>query len=131
MNQPIDVNEVVDQMLIPVKDISNEIGVAANTNPSFGVTVYLVQRRHAVVVSPTYEVAHRERLMVPLEAYEQQGARLKLTGDSLNSTSDIAENMCAQRNLLQEQCNELAEKNREQAQTILNLERQLFDRDRP
>lgn len=130
MNQPIDVNEVVDQMLIPVKDISNEHCVTA-ANPNLGATVYLVQRRDTVVVSSTHEAAHRERLMVSLEAYEQQGARLKLAADSLYSTSNIAENMCGQRNLLQDQCNELAEKNRELEQTIVNLERQLFDRGRP
>jgi len=114
--------------LIPAVNIEAQPSAAAVAPTA---THFLVMRKHAVTIDPLHPVAPNERLMVSAEAYELQGARLKLISDSLFQTSNTAELMCLERNQARMESADLASKVNELQQTIHNLERQLHDRSRP
>lgn len=148
-----DINEVIDKMLTEHENL------AACSAPQKAAIRYLVLRKNAVLMPSGHEIAHREREMVPGDIYDALVKDLELARGALNQTSDTAERMClernkaladlqsaqsssdayaqnaidlmAQRNKAQDECRELAQRVDEQAKTIANLERQLFDRGRP
>lgn len=122
----IDINEEIDKMLKGEKGTP----VAACAAQAAAIR-YLVLRKNAVLLPTGHELAHRERVMVPADVYDELANRLNRVEESLFQTSNTAELICLERNAAQEQCRELAQRVNEQAQTIENLERQLFDRGRP
>lgn len=122
----IDINEEIDKMLKGEKGPT----VAACAAQAAAIR-YLVLRKNAILLPAAHEVAHRERVMVPADRYDDLVLQLERTSESLFQTSNTAEQMCLERNAAQDQCRELAQRIDEQAKTIANLERQLYDRGRP
>jgi len=126
--QPFDVNEMIDKMMIPNKEAQGGVACA----PAEAAAIrYLVLRKSAIILPAGHETAHRERVMVPADVYDELALQYERTAGALNQTSYTAELMCLERNTANEQCIELAQRVKDQALQIDNLERQLFDRGRP